>query len=238
MSYYNLNGYKIKTEYNINNYLYKNSEEEFIETDPDPWYILKIIKSLKNDTEKYIDHVLELEDQLPKSIILELETIKACLDEAVTNLQIVLKSDGENVCWSSIIKGQYKYSTKLNAAPLKVDKFINNYLLNVYSGGMFCSATIAINEEFNYFSQKIGIDIAKINHHIEEKIYPSPFYYNDQVKLFVFNNRIDVKDPEYINEIAQQIDKVSTALKRRMLVLCTSYKQTKELNKKLLIAEK
>tara|TARA_Y100000590_G_scaffold467294_1_gene645709 strand:- start:33 stop:2834 length:2802 start_codon:yes stop_codon:yes gene_type:complete len=222
-----------KTEYNINNYLYKNSEEEFIETDPDPWYILKTIKNLKNDTEKYIDHVLELQDQLPKSIILELEIIKACLEEAVTNLQIVLKSDGENVCWSSITKGQYQYLTKLNAAPLRVDKFINDYLLDVYSGGLFCSATITINEEFSYFSQKIGIDIAKINNHIEEKIYPSPFYYNDQVKLFIFNSRIDVSDSKYFDEIAQQIDKLSITLKRRILVLCTSYKQIKELNIRL-----
>jgi ATP-dependent DNA helicase DinG len=37
---------------------------------------------------------------------------------------------------------------------------------------------------------------------------------------------MDVKDPAFMGEISKQIDAISVALDRRMLVLCTSYKQT------------
>ena len=44
---------------------------------------------------------------------------------------------------------------------------------------------------------------------------------------------MDVKDPAYMGEISKQIDAISAALDRRMLVLCTSYKQTTALRQTL-----
>ena len=44
--------------------------------------------------------------------------------------------------------------------------------------------------------------MALLDHKIEERIYPSPFYYSDQVKLFVYTNSLDVKEPAFIDEIA------------------------------------
>ena len=129
-----------------------------------------------------------------------------------------------------------------------MNQFIHDHLLDRFPSGLFCSATLTVNEEFTYFSEKTGLERTALSNHVEEMIYPSPFHYSDQVKLFVFNHSMDIKDPAYMFEIAQQIDRISSILSRRMLVLCTSYKQIRALkqilepiikkDKRLLIVQK
>ena len=124
-------------------------------------------------------------------------------------LKEVLDSNSEYVKWSSFIKTGFHPKILLNSAPLKVNQFIYKYFLSRYNAGIFCSATLTVNEEFTYFMNKTGLDLALLDHKIKEKIYPSPFYYSDQVKLFVYTNSLDVKEPAFIDEIAQQINKIS-----------------------------
>jgi ATP-dependent DNA helicase DinG len=107
-----------------------------------------------------------------------------------------------------------------------VNSFINDNLLSKYSGGVFCSATLMVNDDFRYFSEKVGLDLAVLEQNVIEKVYHSPFHYNDQVKLFVFRGPINVNDTLFMNEIGAQIERIFTSLKKRMLVLCTSFKQT------------
>ena len=104
-----------------------------------------------------------------------------------------------------------------------MNQFIHDYLLDRYPSGLFCSATLSVNEEFTYFSEKTGLDKASLRHHVEGKIYPSPFHYTDQVKLFVYNHSMDVKDPAYMGEIAKQIDAISRALDRKSTRLNSSH---------------
>jgi ATP-dependent DNA helicase DinG len=107
-----------------------------------------------------------------------------------------------------------------------VNSFINDNLLQVYPGGVFCSATLMVNDDFRYFGEKTGLALAALDHNVNEKVYHSPFHYDDQVKLFVFRSSMKLNDPLFMNEIGSQIENISKSLNRRMLVLCTSFKQT------------
>ncbi len=222
-----------KKEYYMVKHLYRNSQEEFIEIYPNPWDILILLQTLEINVNKFSGLIMEYKEELPKSIIIEFDMVESCLQEGIHNFRVVLDTESDNVQWSSFIQREYQPKTILNSVPLKVNHFIHDHLLDHYSSGLFCSATLTVNEEFTYFSEKIGLGMASISHHVEEKIYPSPFHYSDQVKLFVYNHSMDVKDVAYMDEIASQIDKISSELQRRMLVLCTSYKQTVRLRQYL-----
>ena len=215
-----------RSDYHINKLLYRNSQEEFIDTEPTPWEVLTELNRFAKDIQKFNALLQENKEDIPGSISIEFTAIDSILKEGLESFSAALDIQSELVQWSSFIQSDYQNLTTLNSAPLKVSSFINDNLLSKYPGGVFCSATLMVNYDFRYFSEKVGLDLAVINHHVKEKIYHSPFHYNDQVKLFVFKGSINVNDPLFMNEIGSQIERIFTSLKRRMLVLCTSFKQT------------
>ena len=215
-----------RSDYHINKSLYRNSQEEFIDTEPTPWEVLTELNRFAKDIQKFNALLQENKEDIPGSISIEFTAIDSILKEGLESFSAALDIQSELVQWSSFIQSDYQNLTTLNSAPLKVSSFINDNLLSKYPGGVFCSATLMVNDDFRYFSEKVGLDLAVINHHVKEKIYHSPFHYNDQVKLFVFKGSINVNDPLFMNEIGSQIERIFTSLKRRMLVLCTSFKQT------------
>jgi len=215
-----------RSDYHINKLLYRNSQEEFIDTEPTPWEVLTELNRFAKAIQKFNALLQENKEDIPGSIAIEFTAIDSILKEGLESFSAALDIQSELVQWSSFIQSDYQNLTTLNSAPLKVSSFINDNLLSKYPGGVFCSATLMVNDDFRYFSEKVGLDLAVINHHVKEKIYHSPFHYNDQVKLFVFKGSINVNDPLFMNEIGSQIERIFTSLKRRMLVLCTSFKQT------------
>ena len=215
-----------RSDYHINKLLYRNSQEEFIDTEPTPWEVLTDLMEFEKNIQKFNVLLQENKENISLSLSIEFTAINGILQEGLESLNAALDIQSELVQWSSFIQSDYQNLTTLNSAPLKVSSFIYDNLLNKYPGGVFCSATLMVNDDFRYFSEKVGLDLAVIDHHVKERVYHSPFHYNDQVKLFVFRGSINVNDPMFMNEISSQIERIFTSLKRRMLVLCTSFKQT------------
>lgn len=215
-----------RSDYHINKILYRNSQVEFIDSEPTPWEVLTDLMGFENKVQKFNTLLQENKENIPGSLNLEFTAINGILQEGLESLNGALDTQSELVQWSSFVQSDYQNLTALNSAPLKVNSFINDNLLSKYPGGVFCSATLMVNDDFRYFNEKNGLDLAVIDHHVVEKVYHSPFHYNDQVKLFVFSGSINVNDPLFMNEIGSQVERIFTSLKKRMLVLCTSFKQT------------
>ena len=214
-----------KSEYHVNKLLYWDSQEEFIDTEPTPWEVLTQLTGFEKNIQKLSTLLQENKEDIPASVFIEFTAIEGILKEGLESLNAAVDTRSELVQWSSFIQSDYQNLTSLNAAPLKVNNFIYENLIKVYQGGIFCSATLMVNDDFRYFGEKVGLELAVIDHNVKERIYHSPFHYNDQVKLFVFRGSINVNDPLFMNEIGSQIEKIFTSLKKRMLVLCTSFKQ-------------
>ncbi len=215
-----------RSDYHINKLLYRNSKEEFIDTEPTPWEVLTNLISFEKNIQKFNALLQENKEDIAGSLNIEFIAINGILKEGLESFTAALDTKSELVQWSSFVQSDYQNLTALNSAPLKVNSFINDNLLSKYSGGVFCSATLMVNDDFRYFSEKVGLDLAVLEQNVIEKVYHSPFHYNDQVKLFVFRGPINVNDPLFMNEIGAQIERIFTSLKKRMLVLCTSFKQT------------
>ena len=110
-----------KSEYYVDKHLYRNSQEEFIDTYPSPWDILSSLKSFQNNVQKFSELIMENKKQLPKSILIEFDIVESCLQDSMDNFQAVLDTENDNVQWSSFIRREFQPVTILNSAPLKVN---------------------------------------------------------------------------------------------------------------------
>ena len=63
------------------------------------------------------------------------------------------------------------------------------------------------------------------NDKIKLSKYSSPYYYQDQSKLFIINKQNINSETEHIKKVAEDIIELSTKINKRILILCTSYKQ-------------
>ena len=72
----------------------------------------------------------------------------------------------------------------------------------------------------NYFAQRLGIPDAKL------KVIPPPYHYNEQVRLFVLNEQVAIKELsiyEYVEFIVRTLSPILEQQKESTLVLFTSH---------------
>ena len=70
---------------------------------------------------------------------------------------------------------------------------------------IFCSATLSINGDFSYFLKESGLDRVLTEKNLRLENFESPFYYNDQIKLFFYNSNEDINTEIFIEKIYQLI---------------------------------
>ena len=150
----------------------------------------------------------------------------------------------------SWVKYFHKNNTcSINHLYKNVGKLLYENFFSNNNPGLLCSATLTVDNSFDYFISKIGLDDYDNNQEINKLILSSPFFLEDQVDFYTFKSDIDINSNEYIENISKQIYEISSHFDKRMLVLCTSYKQASQiknklkpkfskLNKKLLVHEK
>ena len=154
--------------------------------------------------------------------------INRCKDFQRTFSQLFdAKSDFINWISMNVYRSNIS-SIYLHSTPFFIQKYVNE-LINKFDANIFCSATLTINDEFEYFTNDLGIDIYSNNKEILLKRYSSNFYLDDQIKSFVLNTNHDINSIEYLQQIFNIILKIKQNIKKRMLVLCTSYSQIQNL---------
>ena len=103
----------------------------------------------------------------------------------------------------------------LEAAILPNSAWYPRYEKILYVGGTLKVATFT-----NYFAQRLGIPDAKL------KVIPPPYHYNEQVRLFVLNEQVAIKELsiyEYVEFIVRTLSPILEQQKESTLVLFTSH---------------
>ena len=158
----------------------------------------------------------------------QLQSIKFNLSEIIDIIRIFSNNKQEHIKWISLYKRSVKNYITLYISDINIRDFIFNKINKKFPSFFLCSATLTINNSFSFFLNDIGINNDLMNS-INTKFYKSPFYYEDQSKIYVLNKKIEINSDSYISDISSQIASLSTHLNKRMLILCTSYKQVKSI---------
>lgn len=111
---------------------------------------------------------------------------------------------------------------KYTITPLDISKLMNEAVYEQYSSVICTSATLTVNQSFNFWKKRVGINYVD-KERVIEKIYESPFNYSQRVFLGV---PTDIPLPsedgynEYAIEYIKNILKLSNG---SALILFTSY---------------
>ena len=128
----------------------------------------------------------------------------------------------EYVYW---LEGEYKSPKtdkekliiSMHSSLIDVSETINHSFFKRIENCVLTSATLKIQDSFDYFIKRIGLD-SNINFLKEE--YFSPFHYNEQVIYHQYSgNKEIVNDPNSIGDLIYNLHK---SLSKRIMVLFTS----------------
>ncbi len=214
--------------------VYENSQDEFAGIDPDPSELLHRLVDFSSAMNALVDTVKQGDSDKNDSLVQELSILLEKLNAVNTVFHRVLQVEPEDVVWASFVRQRENIQTYLNCAPRDVSSLISNGILARQSGTLICSATLTVDDSFDYLSISLGVDRIDHKKTINQRIYFSPFKFNDQVRLYVKSGAAAVQSVEYLTEVAREIDRLSKELPARVLVLCTAYTQTRTIRNELL----
>ncbi|MCA2015500.1 ATP-dependent DNA helicase [Vibrio tritonius] len=181
------------------------------------------------------------------SVQREIERLKDSLDFAIEVLKMALgrsqlldtayeranliKGRLERVCDVSITGYSYWFDTtprhfSLHITPLTVaDKFHEQ--IEIKQGAwVFTSATLAVNDDFSHFTQRLGIKPK------QQFSLPSPFDYQHQAKLCVPRYLPEPNSPGLADKLVRMLAPVIEENSGRCFFLCTSHSMMRDLGEK------
>lgn len=194
--------------------------------------ILNKFDNLKSEYIRYQKIIKEFSDIIDElnidddnGIISDFFTYVEKLSVFFKNFDFILKrEDGEYVYWVEI---SIKVSNIIiSATPLSISENLNKNLYEKISNIIFTSATLAINNKFDYFKNTVGI-----NEKIIDKVIDSPFNYKEQMKVIVPTDISLPNDKNFIMSIKDFIVDMLIKTNGNTFILFTSYNAMNSLYK-------
>ncbi|PHA03581.1 ATP-dependent helicase DinG [Bacillus pseudomycoides] len=156
------------------------------------------------------------------------------LSKMTHSLRKLILEDTGHVTWMETETKGTIHSTILYAQPVDISDLFADQFLTRKRSVIFTSATLTVNDTFDYIEEELGL----VDFTPNTLTIPSPFHYEEQVKLMVSTDVPHIKhvtEEVYVRAVSEHIMKIAKATNGRMLVLFTSYemlKQTFEVLKK------
>ena len=183
----------------------KPRQEEFFSA------YISYIKELRKIAKEAKDY----EDEA--GLIREFEKYVDRLDGFFLNFRFILDfSDDNFIFWLSA--NPKKNNIKLVATPLKINNELDEVLYANLDHLIFTSATIAINDDFDYFKKSIGL-----TEQTYEKAIHSPFDYDKQMKVYIPTDIPLPSDKNFLDEIRDFLVGIIKMSKGNTFILFTSY---------------
>ena len=199
---------------------FENFETEFQDCSPTMTELIENLKKLV----KYMDLLIEkFSARDSKRDFIDI--LVQIVDKIEGFLNLVRSKD--YISWMKFFHPSK--SCSINYVMKDIGKAMFDQYFHSGNCGILCSATLSVNSNFNFFKSQIGLDRLYFEREISEKFFQSPFFLEDQIKFYGFKTDLNINSSEYINNIANQIFEISNFYSKRILVLCTSYKQASEL---------
>lgn len=191
----------------------------------------KLYVELTKSVNRFLNDVnnFNLEDE--DGIIFDFTKYYERLKEYYRNFEFILNSnDSGYVYWLSIIPS--KVNVKLYATPFDVSSSLEENLFNKMNRMIFTSATLAVDNKFDYYRESLGLNDGKKTK-IREKIINSPFDYAKQMKVYIPNDSLDPNDIEFLDDLEVFIEKSIKSTGGHCFILFTSYSSMNYLYNKI-----
>ncbi len=163
--------------------------------------------------------LLDLESRREPSppALLEAERRADAFDEEISKLeQLLTPTERERVYW---IEPSMSRGVIMKSMPIEVGAYLDEHLFSTRRALVLTSATLAIEGRFDHMARKLGLDEGRY----EGLALPSPFALEEQVSGWVLTGGPEPGSPAYAEHLAQGIFEIARKVRRKSLVLFTSY---------------
>ncbi len=206
-------------------------DEKFLESEEYEFTaqtLYQFMGKLRRFISNYENFVEELKDYASDPAIIDImKSVSyrvASLGDAVANHELIFSGelDPAYVRWIEVSRKNIKFAF----SPLEVGDFLVNALFGKKDFSIFASATLMINNKFDYFRMSLGLPMAleKVQKQIA---LPSPFDYSTQAEIHILNEQLS--HTSLAAEKTELVRRLSIISGGGVLVLFTSYVRLKEM---------
>lgn len=215
----------------LGNHFLKNNQGKVSKTvEKDEMLFSPFLSDLRDKKQLFVDSMKEYnvaleyfytqlkEEEKQNQYILDFQNFAFKLKAFLATFQEIHQFDNEDFVYWVEASAKFK-NAALVAAPLNVDQMLKESLFAHLNRIIFTSATIAVNGDFSYFKMAIGLEEDSL-----EKLIPSPFYYDDQMTVYIPTDLRDPDSPsEYLEETSEFLKQLLKKTQGKAFVLFTSY---------------
>jgi len=180
-------------------------------------HLIDMLGDMAPESEKeYYRWLREIE-----SIIIQIESLERLMDH------FIHCDYTENIIWSVMINSKNTKELSIYSVPLDISGILETGLFSHLDRGVLTSATLRVNNNFDYFIKRIGL--AEIDtERIYAEFFGSPFNYSEQSMFIIPTYFADPRENNFIKDISNLFLNTLENNSFGTMVLFTSYKMLKE----------
>ena len=174
--------------------------------------LLDIYKEFKAET-------FPFQDQIHRELI-SIETDLEILDES---FEFCITAEMDNyVYWLELPIRKDSTDVSFNAVPLNIAELLKKTLYDRLQVVILTSATLAVNESFDYYRTRIGMNLVESSQ-VKPALLGSPFDYENQILIAVSDFIDDPRNEQFSAQLSSLIKELHLKIPTGMLALFTNY---------------
>ncbi len=161
---------------------------------------------------------------------IELNTIVLVLEELADKAFQILEEDlwrEEMISWLESAGGRV---VAISSSPVRIGEELSRCLYEKLESLIMVSATLTIEDRFDYFIEKSGLGSILAEDRINTLLEKSPFDYDGQAGLCIINDMPEPGQPAYFEEVCGALSEIFKVSGGRTMVLFTSRRHLQEVS--------
>ncbi len=189
------------------------------------WYTLNTdLTSLSNQMRNIEKALDDLDDDKLPGLSESSSRLQSWRESMTQTLGVMDKQaaadDPEMIYWFEIMPKSEVVAVKFVQVPLEIGKQMQARVYEDMASVIFTSGTLSVDGSFNYLKNRLGL---RGHDRLTEKAYPSPFYYEDQARIFVPTFLGPQNSENYTIEVLFLLEKIWETHPVGTMILFTSY---------------
>lgn len=151
--------------------------------------------------------------------------------DGIGRMREVMEDRPDDVTWAEVQASGARTRVSVHRAPVDVARVLKQQLFDPLRSVILTSATLAVNGEFGFAIQKLGLRDDAEQERVVTRTVPSPFAMDKQARLFVPSDVPDIaaaSTEESAAWLTTSLVDLAEATQGRMLVLFTSHALLRE----------
>ena len=158
----------------------------------------------------------------------ELDAFILSLQEFSDTATAILEENAdtnENILWLDFYNGQ---ASAISSSMVGIGDELNQRLYEKLDSLIMVSATLAVEDRFDYFVQRCGLSPIAAQERVRTLLEYSPYDYDRQARLFSVENIPDPANPRFTEALTANLREIISAAAGQCMILFTARKQMLE----------